>query len=246
MGFFANLLGGTLQGVGAGMTAMAADEDKLAAQRALLQERQQAALELQRERAADRQWQREQMARMAQMRPGMASAGSGGADLPRVANGASAVQDAGQDPAQALAIDAGSRAGNWDAVATLADKGLGRPFMTSVAPAAGDFARYDRAGDMQAQPPATALERAAYDVEKGMQGLQIAFARLVGPAAPDAGRAGIDPRGDAGALLSSGGSAPGRPSPLPGGAGGRSAAPSPAMSPAARGDAWRARFGFKG
>ncbi len=77
MSFFANLLGGTLQGVGAGMSAMAADEEKLAAQRALLQDKQQAALELQQQRTADRQWQQEQTQAL-QMKVAAGGTGGGG------------------------------------------------------------------------------------------------------------------------------------------------------------------------
>lgn len=180
MSFFANLLGGTLQGVGAGMSAMAADEEKLQAQRALLQDKQQAALELQQQRTADRQWQQEQML---QMRAGSAGGAGGGNG-----KGFNLMEEAAraQTPEQKQDLVNRVRAVHEDAGLRLADVGFGMPVMNAVAPTAGDFARYDRAGSMDAAPPTTTLERAAYDREKGAQALQRLYTLFLDPGKLDA------------------------------------------------------------
>ncbi|MES2611152.1 MAG: hypothetical protein V4679_12970 [Pseudomonadota bacterium] len=172
MSFFANLLGGTLQGVGGGMSAMAADEEKLQAQRALLQEKQQ-------ERAADRQWQQEQTAaRLAGGAGSGAGNGTGGSG-----RGFNLMEEAAraQTPGQRQDLINRVRAVDEDAGLRLADVGFGMPVMNAVAPTAGDFARYDRAGDMGAAPPTTTLERAAYDREKGSQALQRLYTLFLDP-----------------------------------------------------------------
>lgn len=165
MSFFANLLGGTLQGVGAGMSAMAADEEKLQAQRALLQDKQQ-------ERAAERQWQQEQM--VARLAGSGAGSGSRGFNLMEEAARA-------RTPEQRQDLINRVRAVDENAGLRLADVGFGMPVMNAVAPTAGDFARYDRAGDMGAAPPTTTLERAAYDREKGAQALQRLYTLFLDP-----------------------------------------------------------------
>lgn len=192
MSFFANLLGGTLQGVGSGMSAMAADGEKLQAQRALLQEKQQ-------ERAADRQWQQEQMAaRLA----GSAGGGAGGSG-----RGFNLMEEAAraQTPGQRQDLVNRVRAMDENAGLRLADVGFGMPVMDSVAPTAGDFARYDRAGSMNASPPTTTLERAAYDREKGAQALQRLYTLFLDPGKLDAHargerQFGLNDRAEAGVL----------------------------------------------
>ncbi|MGV3680215.1 MAG: hypothetical protein ACO1PM_10880 [Acidovorax sp.] len=159
MSFFANLLGGTLQGVGAGMSAVATDEDKVQAQRALLHEKQQ-------ERMADRQWPQEQMSTRL--------AGSRGFNLMEEAARA-------QTPGQRQDLINRVRAVDEDAGLRLADVGFGMPVMNAVARTAGDFARYDRTVDMGAAPPTTTLERAAYDREKGAQALQRLYTLFLDP-----------------------------------------------------------------
>ena len=165
MSFFANLLGGTLQGVGAGMSAVTADEEKLQAQRALLQEKQQ-------ERMADRQWQQEQMSTR------LAGGGRGFNLMEEAARA--------RTPEQRQDLVNRVRAVDEDAGLRLADVGFGMPVMNAVAPTAGDFARYDRAGDMGAAPPTTTLERAAYDREKGAQALQRLYTLFLDPGKLDA------------------------------------------------------------
>lgn len=191
MSFFANLLGGTLQGVGSGMSAMAADEEKLEAQRALLQDKQQAALELQQQRTADRQWQQQQKQAL-QMKVaaggtggggvgagGKGRAGAEGINLARMAYDARTPEE--QQRVIAL-VD--SFHGN-DAASVLAERMYGTPRMTRTEPTAGDFARHDRAGDMQAAPPTTTLERAQYDADKGVQALQRAYIQFLQPVRPN-------------------------------------------------------------
>jgi len=194
MSFFANLLGGTLQGVGAGMSAMAADEEKLAAQRALLQDKQQAALELQQQRTADRQWQQEQM------RVGSAGGAGSGKGFNLMEEAARA-----RTPEQRQDLVNRVRAVHEDAGLRLADVGFGMPVMNAVAPTAGDFARYDRAGSMDAAPPTTTLERAAYDREKGAQALQRLYTLFLDPGKLDVHargerQFGLNDRGEASAV----------------------------------------------
>lgn len=168
MSFFANLLGGTLQGIGAGMSAQADNEERLAQQRALVQERNQAALERQQE--------------MLQMRAELGGGAGGGGKGINVAQ--MAMQARTPEEQDRVVRLAKTFAGN-DAGRLLADEMYGRPEMTSVAPTAGDFARYDRAGDMGAAPPTTTLERAAYDREQGRMGLQRLYTVFLDPAKAD-------------------------------------------------------------
>lgn len=176
MSFFGNLLGGTLQGVGAGMSAVAADEERLDRERMLLRERSQAALDLQQQRAQDRLYQAEQMAQMkAELGGGSGGGGGKGINLAAMAAQARTPEDQ-----QRVINLARTFAGN-DAGALMADQLYGRPQMTGAPATAGDFARYDRAGDMDAAPPTTTLERAAYDSDKGRQALQRAYTMFLDP-----------------------------------------------------------------
>lgn len=175
MSFFANLLGGTLQGVGAGMSSMAADEERLARERALIQERSLAAQELQQQRAADRLYQQEQMLQMKSELGGGAGGGGKGINLAQMAMQARTPEE--QDRVVRLA----NTFGGENSGRLLADQMFNRPEMTGVAPTAGDFARYDRAGEMQAAPPKGAMERAAYDREQGTIGLQRLYTAFLDP-----------------------------------------------------------------
>lgn len=176
MSFFANLLGGTLQGVGAGMSAIGADEERMARERALIHERNQAALDLQQQRASDRLYQQEQLLQMKSELGGGAGGGGGkGINLAQLAMQARTPEE--QDRVIRLA----QTFGGDDAGATIADKMFGRPQMTGTAATAGDFARYDRAGDMEAAPPTTTLERAAYDRDQGQLGLQRLYTAFLDP-----------------------------------------------------------------
>ncbi|MDP4076242.1 hypothetical protein [Acidovorax sp. A1169] len=177
MSFFANLLGGTMQGIGAGMSAMGADEERLAQQRALLQDRQQGALDLQRERAADRLYQQEQMLQMKSELGGGAGGGGGGKGINLAALAMQAKTPEDQDKVIRLAKTFGGR----DTGRLLADEMFNRPEMTGTAATAGDFARYDRAGDMEAAPPKGAMERAAYDRDQGQLGLQRLYTAFLDP-----------------------------------------------------------------
>ncbi len=180
MSFFANLLGGTLQGVGAGMSAMGADEERLAQQRALIQERNQAALELQRQRAEDRLYQQEQWLQMKSELGGGGSGGGGkGINLAQLAMQAKTPEE------QQRVISLARTFAGDDAGALIAEQLYGRAQTTAVPPTAGDFARYDRAGDMEAAPPKTTLERASYDADRGRQALQRAYTLFLDPGKTD-------------------------------------------------------------
>lgn len=162
MSFFANMLGGTLQGVGAGLSAMGAEEERLAQQRALIQERQQGALELQRQRADG----------------GGGTGGSGGG---RGINLAQLAMQARTPEEQDRVIRLATTFGGKHSGRLMADEMFGRPEMVGVAPTAGDFARYDRAGDMEAAPPTTTMGRAAYDRDQGQLGLQRLYTAFLDP-----------------------------------------------------------------
>lgn len=208
MSFFANLLGGTLQGVGAGMSAIGADEERMARERALIHERNQAALDLQQQRASDRLYQQEQLLQMKSELGGGAGGGGGkGINLAQLAMQARTPEE--QDRVIRLA----QTFGGDDAGATIADKMFGRPQMTGTAATAGDFARYDRAGAMEAAPPTTTLERAAYDRDQGQLGLQRLYTAFLDPGKLDDHAKGekgfaLNDMGAAGAreVLASGGS----------------------------------------
>lgn len=176
MSFFANLLGGTMQGIGAGMSAMGADEERMAQQRALLQERQQGALDLQRQRADDKLMQQEQMMQMrAELGGGAGGGGGKGINLAQLALQARTPEDQDRVISLARTFDGDNAAD------TMADQMFKRPRMTGTAATPGDFARYDRAGDMEAAPPTTTLERAAYDRQQGTIGLQRLFTAFLDP-----------------------------------------------------------------
>ena len=175
MSFFANLLGGTLQGVGAGMSSMAADEERLARERALIQERSQAALDLQQQRAQDRLYQQQEMAALKASAGGGAGGGGKGINLAAMAMQAKTPEE--QDQVIRLAKTFGGR----DSGRLLADEMFNRPEMVGTPASAGDYARYDRAGDMQAAPPKGAMERAAYDRDQGQLGLQRLYTAFLDP-----------------------------------------------------------------
>lgn len=137
---------------------------------ALLQDKQQAALELQQQRTADRQWQQEQT------RVGSAGGAGSGKGFNLMEEAARA-----RTPEQRQDLVNRVRAVHEDAGLRLADVGFGMPVMNAVVPTAGDFARYDRAGSMDAAPPTTTLERAAYDREKGAQALQRLYTLFLDP-----------------------------------------------------------------
>lgn len=180
MSFFANLLGGTLQGFGAGMSAMGADEERLAQQRALIQERSQAALDLQRQRADDKLYQQEQLLQMkSELGGGGAGGGGKGINLVQLAMQAKTPEE------QQRVISLARTFAGDDAGALMAEQLYGRPQTTTAPPTAGDFARYDRAGDMDAAPPKATIERAAYDADRGRQALQRAYTLFLDPGKTD-------------------------------------------------------------
>lgn len=180
MSFFANLLGGTLQGVGSGMSSMAADEERLARERALIQERSQAALDLQQQRAQDRLDQQQQMMQLRSELSGGAGGGGGkGINLAALAMQARTPEE------QDRVVAATRTFYGDDAADRMTDKMFNRPRMVGTAPTAGDFARYDRAGDMEAAPPKGGMERAAYDRDQGQLALQRAYTAFLDPAKLD-------------------------------------------------------------
>lgn len=180
MSFFANLLGGTLQGVGAGMSAIGADEERLAQQRALIQERSQAALDLQRQRADDKLYQQEQLLQMkSELGGGGAGGGGKGINLAQLAMQAKTPEE------QQRVISLARTFAGDDAGALMAEQLYGRPQTTGTPATAGDFARYDRAGDMEAAPPKATMERAAYDADRGRQALQRAYTLFLDPGKTD-------------------------------------------------------------
>ena len=180
MSFFASLLGGAMSGVGAGMASMGADEDRLNEKRMLAQERHQQNLELQRQRSEDRMMQAEQL--QALKGPTGGRRGGGGGDG---INLAEMMIQAKTPEEQQQVVRLARTFGGDDVAGLLSEQMYGRPVSTTTPATAGDFARYDRAGDMDAPPPTATVERAAYDADKGRQALQRLYALALDPAKTD-------------------------------------------------------------
>lgn len=180
MSFFGALLGGAMSGVGAGMASMGADEERLAEKRMLTQERHQQNLELQRQRSEDRMMQAEQL--QALKGPTGGRRGGGGGDG---INLAEMMIQAKTPEEQQQVVRLARTFGGDDVAGLLSEQMYGRPVSTTTPATAGDFARYDRAGDMDAPPPTATVERAAYDADKGRQALQRLYALALDPAKTD-------------------------------------------------------------
>lgn len=169
-----------MSGVGAGMAAMGADEERLAEKRMLAQERHQQNLELQRQRSEDRMMQAEQL--QALKGPTGGRRGGGGGDGINLFD---LLMNADTPEKQQRAVALIDAFGRPDGAALVSDKVYGRAPMTSRSPTAGDFARFDR-GDPGAEAvPQTTVERAAYDRDKGRQELQRLYVLALDPAKTD-------------------------------------------------------------
>jgi hypothetical protein len=178
MSFFGALLGGAMSGVGAGMASMGADEERLAEKRMLAQERHQQNLELQRQRSEDRMMQAEQL----QALKGPSGGRRGGGDG---INLAEMMMQAKTPEEQQQVVRLARTFGGDDVAGLLSEQMYGRPMTSTTNATAGDFARYDRAGEMDAPPPTATVERAAYDADKGRQALQRLYALALDPAKTD-------------------------------------------------------------
>jgi len=180
MSFFASLLGGAMSGVGAGMASMGADEERLNEKRMLAQERHQQNLELQRQRSEDRMMQAEQL--QALRGSGGGSRGGRGGDGINLAD---LMVQAKTPEEQQQVVRLARTFGGDDVAGLISEQMYGRPVSTTTPATAGDFARYDRAGDMDAPPPTATVERAAYDADKGRQALQRLYTLALDPAKTD-------------------------------------------------------------
>lgn len=178
MSFFGALLGGGMSGVGAGMAAMGADEERLNEKRMLAQERHQQNLELQRQRSEDRMMQAEQLQALKGPTGGRRGGGDG-------INFAEMMIQAKTPEEQQQVVRLARTFGGDDVAGLISEQMYGRPVSTTTPATAGDFARYDRAGDMDAPPPTATVERAAYDADKGRQALQRLYALALDPAKTD-------------------------------------------------------------
>ena len=179
MSFFGALLGGAMSGVGAGMASMGADEERLNEKRMLAQERHQQNLELQRQRSEDRMMQAEQMQALKGPGGGRRSGGGDGINLAEMMLQAKTPEE------QQQVVRLARTFGGDDVAGLLSEQMYGRPMTSTTNATAGDFARYDRAGDMDAPPPTATVERAAYDADKGRQALQRLYALALDPAKTD-------------------------------------------------------------
>lgn len=178
MSFFGALLGGAMSGVGAGMASMGADEERLAEKRMLAQERHQQNLELQRQRSEDRMMQAEQLQALKGPTGGRRGGGDG-------INLAEMMMQAKTPEEQQQVVRLARTFGGDDVAGLLSEQMYGRPITSTTNATAGDFARYDRAEDMDAPPPTATVERAAYDADKGRQALQRLYALALDPAKTD-------------------------------------------------------------
>lgn len=177
MSFFAQLLGGAVSGYAGGALQDINDREKLAAQMALLQEKQQGQLELHRQRAEDQRMLRE----MTAAQGGGRRSGSGGDGT----NVFDLLLNADTPEKQQRAVALLDAFGGSDSAALVADKVYGRGATVTTPPTAGDFARFDR-GDPGAEAvPTGTIERAAYDRDKGQQALQRLYALILDPAKTD-------------------------------------------------------------
>ncbi len=177
MSFFAQLLGGAVSGYAGGALADINDREKLAAQMALLNDKQQAQMELQRQRAEDQRALREMT-----LAQGGGKRGGGGGDGTNVFD---LLMNADTPEKQQRVVALIDAFGGPDSAALVSDKVYGRAPMTSRSPTAGDFARFDR-GDPGAEAvPQTTVERAAYDRDKGQQALQRLYAMILDPGKTD-------------------------------------------------------------
>lgn len=177
MSFFAQLLGGAVSGYAGGGLADINDREKLAAQMALLNDKQQAQMDLQRQRAEDQRALREMT-----LAQGGGKRGGGGGDGTNVFD---LLMNADTPEKQQRAVALIDAFGGPDSAALVSDKVYGRAPMTSRSPTAGDFARFDR-GDPGAEAvPQATVERAAYDRDKGQQALQRLYAMVLDPGKTD-------------------------------------------------------------
>ena len=167
-----------MSGVGAGMASMGADEDRLNEKRLLAQERHQQNLEMQRQRAEDRMALTEQTQAL---KGGGSRGGKGGDGI----NLAEMMMQAKTPEEQQQVVRLARTFGGDDVAGLLSEQMYGRPVSTTTPATAGDFARYDRAGDMDAPPPTATVERAAYDADKGRQALQRLYTLALDPAKTD-------------------------------------------------------------
>ena len=175
MSFFAQLLGGAVSGYAGGALQDINDREKMAAQMALLQEKQQGQLELQRQRAEDQRMLREMTAAQGGRR-------GGGGDGTNVFD---LLLNADTPEKQQRVVALLDAFGGSDSAALVADKVYGRGAPVVTPPTAGDFARFDR-GDPGAEAvPTGTIERAAYDRDKGQQALQRLYALILDPGKTD-------------------------------------------------------------
>jgi hypothetical protein len=173
---------GALQGLGLGMADEGAYLEKVALSRDLQQERQAGELQRQRERAQDRaDRERENILLRAELGGGGRGKGGGGGGL----NLFEMAQSADTPEKQERLMES-TRAFAGDDAANVLGRIFGRSSgAETVNPTPGDFARFDRTLDESGQsaeaPPASYVQRAQVDAEKGRLGLQRLMAMVAGP-----------------------------------------------------------------
>lgn len=163
---------GALAGLGQGLADEGAYQEKLGTARSLQQEKLDAELQRQRERAQDRA---DQITLMASLREPRAARGSGGGGL----NLFELAQSA-ETPEQQTRLMESVRAFSGDDAANVLGRIFGKGDTQTVNPTAGDMARYDRTldenGQSAAAVPQSYVTRAQVDSQKG----QLALQRLLG------------------------------------------------------------------
>lgn len=162
MSFFAQLLAGAASGVGKGMVDQADYNDKLAAQQALLQEKQANALQLQEQKANERLFQAQTIAAL------KGSGGGGSVDV------FSRLRSAKPED-QRMALGEIRALGGDDAANLAEESILGRAPMRQR-PA--DFVGLPGQSDIG--PDAKITERVEYDKIKGQQALNRVYALIAG------------------------------------------------------------------
>lgn len=164
MSFFADLLAGGAAGFGKLMGDQADIEDKRNLQLELQREKQQAALDLQRQRAEDRAFQ----IQLANDGKADRSSGSGG---PNVMDMVMRAAKSGDADEQQRVLGVVESFGGKNAALQIADKVFGKPVMQERTTETVDVL-----GDGSYGGNAKVLERAAYIAEKGAQEFQRLYA----------------------------------------------------------------------
>jgi hypothetical protein len=176
MGYLSYFAGGALEGAGKGLAGEGAVQESVQAKRELQKDKLDADLQRQRERAQDKQ---DQML-FASILKGD-SGGGGGKGGPNLFT----LAQQADTPEKQTSLVETVRAFGGDDAANVIGRIFNRGDTQTVNPTTGDFARFDRTvddnGQSAAPVPASFVQRAQYDAEKGRTALQRVMAMVMDP-----------------------------------------------------------------